>query len=109
MHHITSVIPLLATLLPVLYASPTPRSTSISWSPCAQGKNQTAILQCANLEVPRDYTEPDSDETITLHLARYPATKQPCKGSIFMNTGGPGEAQRYDLLSGPAWQLYVGR
>jgi hypothetical protein len=98
MYFRTVAMPLLAGVLPLVHTSPTPRAASISWSSCAQGKNITSSLQCATFDVPRDYTEPDSDETITLNLVRLQASNQPSKGSIFINTGGPGIAQRNGLL-----------
>ena len=109
MHRITVVFPLLASLWLGVHASPTPRAASISWSPCGNGNNITSSLLCGTLEVPRDYTKPNSNETITLYLANLPATKQPNKGSIFLNTGGPGLPQRNDLLGigGKGFQLFV--
>lgn len=58
---------------------------------------------CGNLEVPLDYTEPSSNATLTLQLARVPASSQPSKGSILFNFGGPGATGRGTLgLLGPA-------
>ena len=52
----------------------------------------------------------DSHETITLQLVRVPATRQPSRGSIIVNTGGPGLAQRTDITgdSGRAYQILTG-
>lgn len=68
------------------------RSTQeIEWSPCGElGFNQTVPLSCGSLTVPLDYTEPDSGETLDLQILRIPALKQPSKGSVFFNFGGPG-------------------
>jgi hypothetical protein len=54
-------------------------------------------------------TKSNSEETITLYLVNLPATKQPSKGSIFLNIGGPGLSQRNALLrdDGMLFQLYV--
>jgi pimeloyl-ACP methyl ester carboxylesterase len=54
---------------------------SIEWSDCGPG-------ECADVEVPVDYEEPDGD-TITLSVARSPATGERI-GALFMNPGGPG-------------------
>ena len=107
MHFSTLSLPLLASLWPAVHASPTPRASSLSWIPCSTGKNITSTLQCADFEVPRDYTNEKADETITLNLARLPAKTQRSKGSIFINTGGPGIPQRDGLLGagGQAYQL----
>jgi hypothetical protein len=54
---------------------------SIEWSDCGPG-------ECADVEVPVDYDEPDGD-TNTLSVARSPATGERI-GALFMNPGGPG-------------------
>lgn len=65
----------------------------IQWSPCGDlGYNETVELDCSSLAVPLDYTEPDSGETLDLQVLRIPATKQPSKGSVFFNFGGPGSS-----------------
>ena len=63
----------------------------IQWSPCGDlGFNQTVPLSCGSLTVPLDYTEPDFGENLDLQILRIPALKQPSKGSVFFNFGGPG-------------------
>jgi hypothetical protein len=70
----------------------------IGWGSCADidfGVNQSDLLypiQCANIDVPLDYTDHDSPLTIELQLLRIEATKQPSKGSVIINPGGPGES-----------------
>lgn len=73
--------------------------TSINWQPCDldfPASQQEVIkahgypLFCANLEVPLDYTEPDNGQVLPLQLIRIPASKEPVKGSIIFNPGGPG-------------------
>ncbi|KAL1836388.1 hypothetical protein VTJ49DRAFT_5226 [Mycothermus thermophilus] len=90
-------------------SSPTPstdvncRSTScksITWGSC-EGRgfdtwNNTDLV-CGSLEVPLDYTSTSSNETLTLELARMPAKKQPARGSIQLNFGGPGGPSRETL------------
>jgi pimeloyl-ACP methyl ester carboxylesterase len=55
---------------------------SIEWSSCG------ASAECAELEVPVDYTAPDGD-TLTLSIARVPARGDRI-GPLFVNPGGPG-------------------
>jgi pimeloyl-ACP methyl ester carboxylesterase len=56
----------------------------LAWKDCRDGD------ECAELEVPLDYDEPEG-ETITLSVLRVPAT-EPSKrvGSLVVNPGGPG-------------------
>ena len=53
----------------------------IEWDDCG-------AVECATLEVPRDYDEPDG-ETIDLYVVRSPATGDR-EGALFINPGGPG-------------------
>ena len=54
-------------------------------------------LECATLDVPLDYDEPDGD-TIEIALARVPATDADERiGSLVFNPGGPG-ASGIDFL-----------
>lgn len=71
--------------------------SSITWSECDLGEAINAELdafpeksQCAKLEVPLDYTNLSSGETIELQLIKVSANKEPFKGSILYNPGGPG-------------------
>lgn len=79
--------------------SPQPNTTSVEWSPCdldfdIYTKERIAehgeTLFCANLTVPLDYTEPENGKTIDLQLLKVKANKEPFKGSILTNPGGPG-------------------
>jgi hypothetical protein len=86
------------------FASPTRRdyptnNSLLTWKPCdlAFSTAQQATidahgvpLQCSNFEVPLDYTDSTSNVTLELQLIRVEASKQPIKGTIFMNPGGPG-------------------
>lgn len=54
---------------------------SLSWEDCSAG-------ECAELEVPLDYDDPDGD-TITVSIGRVAATGDRI-GSLFVNPGGPG-------------------
>ena len=71
-------------------------TTTLTWAPCNLDFPEelaaavTTPIDCANLEVPLDYTSPESKETIQLQLIRVSATQEPAKGSIIFNPGGPG-------------------
>ena len=54
----------------------------VAWSDCRTGK------ECAEIEVPLDYAEPDG-ESITLSLLKFPAEDEPV-GALLVNPGGPG-------------------
>ncbi len=56
----------------------------VDWSPCRDG------MQCADIEVPLDYAEPDG-RAISLSLLKVPATDDDRRiGSLVVNPGGPG-------------------
>lgn len=76
----------------------TRNSTSINWQPCdlefSSDQRETiaahgAPIFCAKLPVPLDYTVKDG-EILELQLIKVEAIKEPFKGSIIMNPGGPG-------------------
>ncbi|WP_234998788.1 alpha/beta hydrolase [Demequina sp. NBRC 110057] len=55
----------------------------IDWSTCGE-------LECATIQVPLDWDEPDGD-TVDLAINRYPAADQDSRiGSLLINPGGPG-------------------
>ncbi|KAL4878414.1 TAP-like protein-domain-containing protein [Aspergillus karnatakaensis] len=72
------------------------RSERISWGPCDFGDD---TLQCGNLSVPLDYTDPHSNATLKLQLLKVPAVHTPKKGSILFNFGGPGLESRMSLAA----------
>ncbi|KAI1364635.1 TAP-like protein-domain-containing protein [Xylaria arbuscula] len=74
-------------------------TSGIKWQQCPDGLNAAAALniECGTLDVPLDYTAPNSTETLELSLVRVPAVKQPAKHSILFNFGGPGLEVRYSL------------
>jgi hypothetical protein len=89
----------LSSLLSVAYALPH-EATGIQWSPCNETDlASTMALECGTLRVPLDYTDPSSNATLELELARIPASVQPSKGSILTNFGGPGMPGRSGLAS----------
>lgn len=81
-----------------VFASSIPRAaaqdnaTTIDWSTkCTSlAGNSSVPLSCAEFHVPLDYTDPSSNETLALTLVRVAAVRQPVKGSILFNPGGPG-------------------
>lgn len=65
--------------------------TPLSWQTCdddAVAEEDRDILECATLDVPLDYAQPDG-ETITLALVRIPASSTR-EGAVLYNPGGPG-------------------
>ena len=84
-------------------------SGKIQWDPCGDlGVNGTTKLECGNITVPLDYTEPDSGETLDLQILRAPAPNQPSKGSVFFNFGGPGASGIPQMsLMGSVLSVYV--
>ncbi|BCS22615.1 uncharacterized protein APUU_30840A [Aspergillus puulaauensis] len=78
-------------LLPAIFISTA--SAKINWSPCEAAPS----LQCATLDVPFDYTSPNSTETLTLQLNKIPAPLG-SKGSILANPGGPGQPGRQGIV-----------
>lgn len=94
-------VPFLAFLVHVLAAHALPSNSSkIQWGPCdGLPKNGSSVYQCATLPVPLDYQkQSDDNNTLQLDLLRYPAPKQPAKGSALFNPGGPGDAGRTALV-----------
>ncbi|KAL8794631.1 MAG: hypothetical protein Q9195_002827 [Heterodermia aff. obscurata] len=85
------VLSLILSLCTVV-ATCVPTSKIINWFPCEQ--NGTLPFTCGTLIVPFDYTDPASNTTLTLDLVKVNATKQPARGSILFNPGGPGEPGR---------------
>jgi len=65
---------------------------SINWSTNCSflSANSSTPLHCADFEVPLDYTNSSSNDTLSLTLVKINARKQPVIGSIIMNPGGPG-------------------
>ncbi|MEU6716368.1 alpha/beta hydrolase [Nonomuraea sp. NPDC046802] len=81
------------------------------WGPCADtATNATDAalfanpdLECATVEVPLDYAEPEG-ERAQIAILRIPATGER-EGSLVMNPGGPGISGNSDVaLFAPAWE-----
>jgi pimeloyl-ACP methyl ester carboxylesterase len=85
--------------------SPTPRPLAdlpapdpIQWTACDD------FYQCAEFEVPIDYTDPDRGN-FTLALIRLPAANPAARiGSLFINPGGPG-GSAIDYLKAVAFAI----
>ncbi|EEY21181.1 TAP domain-containing protein [Verticillium alfalfae VaMs.102] len=69
---------------------------SLEWKACNPGESahSKTKVECSSLQVPRDYTMPKSKERVTIELVRAKAKKQPSRGSILYNPGGPGLPMR---------------
>lgn len=48
--------------------------------------------------VPKDYSGLNSEDEVRIDVIKAPPTKKPVKGSIFINWGGPGGSDIYDML-----------
>ncbi|CAO2658414.1 Nn.00g061370.m01.CDS01 [Neocucurbitaria sp. VM-36] len=97
------LLPLLA--LPYTLAAPTNRS--ITWLDCSQDLGFPA--ECGSLPVPLDYTDEASGKTLNLSMLKVKANKEPVKGSIFINPGGPGnDAQSFLTLWGREMLVMTG-
>merc|ERR1712000_76788 len=72
----------------------------IKWSTqCSYlGFESDLPYSCSNFTVPLDYSNPKSNNTLTLTLTKIDAVKQPAKGSVLFNPGGPG-AGGADLIT----------
>jgi hypothetical protein len=110
LHHSTSMtLSTFATALlfsRLAFASPVSNrrvsnNSSLTWVPCdldfppEHKGNVTAHgapIYCTTLRVPLDYTNSKSSATLDLQLIKVEATKEPFKGSIIMNPGGPGNS-----------------
>ncbi|RGP81045.1 hypothetical protein FLONG3_834 [Fusarium longipes] len=79
-------------------------ASTLKWAPCDLDLPEELLKpgDCATIEVPLDYTNPSSKKTVELQLLRYNATKEPFKGSVFWNPGGPG-------ISGLETLAYLGQ
>lgn len=77
------------------------KTASVEWVPCDlefPSTTQQGIaahgetIFCANLPVPLDYTDPGNGKTLDLQLIKVKANKEPFKGSVLTNPGGPGNS-----------------
>ncbi|CAE6417836.1 unnamed protein product [Rhizoctonia solani] len=63
-------------------------ASGISWWSCPD----ITTTQCAYLSVPRDYANPQANDTVSIFMRKVPATvaRKDYLGSILINPGGPG-------------------
>lgn len=81
-----------------LAASP-PQKPGVQWSQCEDiNANSSFAYDCTTLSVPLDYTNQSKGE-LELQLLRIPAEKQPARGSVLFNFGGPGAEGRNTLVA----------
>ncbi|KAL8843503.1 MAG: hypothetical protein Q9170_000007 [Blastenia crenularia] len=97
---LVATLPLILILLSTGDASQ-PTKKTINWFPCTQ--NGSLPLTCGILTVPLDYTDTTANAPLNLQLVKISAVKQPKKGSILFNPGGPGGVGR-DLIAGAGAQ-----
>ncbi|PYI02585.1 proteinase [Aspergillus sclerotiicarbonarius CBS 121057] len=75
----------------------------------ATDMSASGSMICGTLDVPLDYTDSSSNKTLTLDIAKWPATKQPVAEPIIFNFGGPGENSFEGLgLYGEEFQAILG-
>ena len=99
-------------------ALPQQKQKTLQWKPCPDLNKQIAELSapypitdfdCAKLQVPLDYSCPETSEILELDLFRVNATKEPVLGSVLYNPGGPGGTAAENLpLSAPDLHLNIG-
>ncbi|KAJ3549577.1 hypothetical protein NM208_g435 [Fusarium decemcellulare] len=88
----------LLSALPQVDANPH-NSKTLNWASCDQASTEAAEfpIDCANITVPLEYGNPKS-EPLELQLLRVKATKEPVKGSVLWNPGGPGDSGLGNIL-----------
>ncbi|KPI43443.1 Tripeptidyl aminopeptidase [Cyphellophora attinorum] len=78
--------------------SPPPSEKAITWEAC--GTEDEPRLECALLDVPLDWTDPNAG-TLPLPLVRLPASDpNPRNRSIIFNPGGPGSSGIAQFVKG---------
>lgn len=84
-------LPVLRSRMPLMNsASHSPPIRTVEWTDCTQA--DLASVQCADLSVPLDWDNAGASESITLLVARLPASGEPHEklGTLMYNPGGPG-------------------
>ncbi|KAL8789720.1 MAG: hypothetical protein Q9213_000970 [Squamulea squamosa] len=94
--------------LQLVVASNSPARHTINWFPCKE--NGSAPLTCGSLQVPLDYLDTSSNASLKLDLVKISANKEPKKGSIIFNPGGPGGSGRESFVGpiGAALRVVTG-
>ncbi|MGV0398234.1 alpha/beta fold hydrolase [Corynebacterium suicordis] len=70
-------------------AGAAPGADSLTWGACPEGAFVAEGGVCADVEVPKDYANPQAG-TITLTMSKIPAASGHARGTIAGNPGGPG-------------------
>ncbi|PKY04117.1 alpha/beta-hydrolase [Aspergillus campestris IBT 28561] len=90
-------------------------STELKWRPCnlpfpkSLREQITVPIDCATLKVPLDYTKPKLGKTLGLQLVKVHATKEPRKGSVIFNPGGPSSSGVEEVVvKGPKYVETLG-
>ncbi|KAG8689343.1 hypothetical protein FRC09_012466, partial [Ceratobasidium sp. 395] len=82
----TAMLPLVSAR--VIRAPITRQSSNLTWSDCPD----SGTTQCAFFDVPRDYSKPTEDDTVSIFMRKLPAnvSAENRLGTIITNPGGPG-------------------
>lgn len=78
---------------------------AIEWHACEE--SFPIAVSCGSILVPLDYTEPQSQERLNLTLFKTHAVKEPFRGSILTNFGGPGVSRLTDFKTRFLEQMVV--
>lgn len=92
---------LVASIISSAWASYTPisrQAANISWFDCPDHD----ATQCAFFDVPRDYSNPTTDDTVSIFMRKLPATvsAENRLGTILTNPGGPGGSGNSFIIGG---------
>jgi hypothetical protein len=77
-----------------------PSTQGVKWGECGSTTKSLLPARCGTLAVPLDYEDPSPNATLDLALIMVPSVKQPAKGNIIFNFGGPGLVAIDSLASG---------
>lgn len=76
------------------------KAKGLAWTDCAKGENGSQ-LQCATIEVPKDWKD-EASPKMQLHLVRQPAKTKSSRSerSVIINPGGPGSSGIQTVVEG---------
>ena len=85
---------------------PTPLIPELSWVPCPlKAPLGPAVVECANVTAPLNYSDPVGNGSIQLHVRRLRSNSSGSSsvpaGDVFVLCGGPGMAQVMPFLLSP--------
>lgn len=77
------------------------KAKGIAWVDCDVKGENGSTLQCATIQVPKDWKN-DSGPKMPLHLVRQPAKTKSSRGerSVIVNPGGPGASGIQTVIEG---------